>query len=66
MSDSHFVIQKGLEGDRTVTRINRIDGDASIEELARLLGTAEITDAVLVNAREMKKMANDTKIKAIG
>ena len=31
------------------------------EELARLLGGVEITEAVTENAREMKKMADQTK-----
>ena len=33
----------------------------TIRELARLLGGAQITDAVLENAREMKKLAGECK-----
>ncbi|MCR4904290.1 MAG: DNA repair protein RecN [Butyrivibrio sp.] len=61
MNNAHFVIQKGLNGDRTVTTINRLSEEESIGELARLLGTSEITDAVMDNAREMRKTAVDSR-----
>jgi len=32
-----------------------------VEELARLLGGAKITDTVIQNAREMKELADKTK-----
>lgn len=57
MADCHFEIVKSAEGGRTVTRIRRLDEEASVRELARLLGGAKITDAVMENAREMKRMA---------
>ena len=38
-----------------------LDQESSIRELARLLGGAQITDAVLENAREMKKLAGECK-----
>ena len=38
-----------------------LDEEASVRELARLLGGDTITDAVITNAREMRKMAADSK-----
>ena len=35
--------------------------DAAVNELARLLGGAKITDTVLQSAREMKQMATEKK-----
>ncbi len=61
MSDHHFMIEKGLDEGRTVTSIYTLDEDASTRELARMLGGEEITDAVMDNAREMRKMAEETK-----
>ena len=55
MADSHFEIEKQVEGTKTTTQIHPLDEEASIRELARLLGGAQITGAVLENAREMKK-----------
>lgn len=57
MADSHFEIKKSVEDGRTVTRIRALDEEEMTEELARLLGGAEITDAVRQNAREMKALA---------
>ena len=61
MSDTHFMIVKGLDDGRTVTSISKLDADASTSELARLLGGEEITDAVIQNALEMRKLAEETK-----
>lgn len=57
MADTHFEIEKHVTGKETTTQIHPLEGEASIRELARLLGGAEITDAVLSNAREMKELA---------
>lgn len=61
MSDTHFMIEKGLDDGRTVTSISKLDADTSTSELARLLGGEEITDAVIQNALEMRKLAEETK-----
>lgn len=58
MADSHFEIAKMVEGGKTVTRINSLNEEQMIRELARLLGGAEITDTVIQNAREMKELAS--------
>ena len=57
MADSHFEIEKHLKNTETITQIHVLQGEDSIRELARLLGGARITDAVLENAREMKEFA---------
>lgn len=61
MADSHFEIEKHVEGTETTTQIHTLDQENSIRELARLLGGAQITDAVAENAREMKKLAEEYK-----
>ena len=61
MADSHFEIAKSSSQGCTVTSIRLLDRNASIKELARLLGGAEITEAVLKNASEMKDLADRTK-----
>lgn len=57
MADEHFLIEKSVENDTTVSRIHELSEEESVQELARMLGGVEITDTVLENAREMKKMA---------
>lgn len=57
MADTHFEIEKHQKGTETITEIHPLEDDASVRELARLLGGAEITDAVFSNAKEMKELA---------
>ena len=61
MADSHFEIAKSIKGKETVTNIRRLGREESIDELARLLGGAEITEAVRKNAKEMKELAERAK-----
>ena len=56
-ADKHFEISKQVEGSRTVTDVAALDEEASVKELARMLGGAKITDNVINNAREMKMLA---------
>lgn len=46
---------------RTVTRVHPLTIESSANELARLIGGAEITSATLAAAREMKAQANALK-----
>lgn len=57
MADTHFLIEKSVENDTTVSHIYELSDEESVQELARMLGGVEITDKVVENAREMKKMA---------
>ncbi len=57
MADCHFLIEKTSDAESTISEIRRLSRDESIEELARMLGGARITDAARENAREMKEMA---------
>ena len=53
-ADHHFLIEKTVEEGATHTRIHPLEEKESIEELARLLGGDEISEASLENARELK------------
>lgn len=57
MADSHFVIEKMVSTEHSETQIRKLDEKESEQELARILGGVEITESVLQNAREMKKLA---------
>lgn len=63
MADAHYLIEKGVKDDRTVTNIRQLEGEESLSELARLLGSGELTQAVLENAKEMKTTACKVKEK---
>lgn len=61
MADTHFYIEKQVANDRSITDIRRLEEKESVEELARMLGGAQITENVLKNAEEMKDLARKTK-----
>ena len=61
MADIHFEILKSASEGSTATTIERLGREKSIRELARLLGGAQTTEAVLKNAHEMKDLADQTK-----
>ena len=52
-ADSHFLIDKRVEGDRTRTRVAGLDRAGRVEELARMLGGEVVTDKLRASAREM-------------
>ena len=61
MADNHFVIEKSSTEDSTITDIRRLSEDNTLGELARLLGSDEMTEAALANAREMRRQAVEYK-----
>lgn len=61
MADNHYLIEKRVEGVHTKTIMTALEGEASVTELARILGGVEVTDAVLESAKEMKELAERTK-----
>ena len=61
MADVHYRIEKNIENDETITSITKLNENDCIDELARILGGAKMSDAVYTHAREMKKMAMETK-----
>lgn len=61
MADTHFVIEKQVENNRSITRIRELKQEKSVEELARMLGGDVITENALKNAEEMKELAAKTK-----
>lgn len=63
MADTHYLIEKKEVEQKTVTTLETLGREDSIAEIARLLGSDNITDAVLKNAEELKNLADQTKKK---
>ena len=63
MADQHFEIEKHVVDGTSQTCVHQLSEAQSCEELARMLGGTEITEAVLQNAREMKHLADASKEK---
>ena len=53
MAHTHFSVQKGERDGRTYTKVERLDRSGREDELARLLGGANVTDTLRSSAREL-------------
>lgn len=54
-ADAHYLIQKSAKSNGAKTEIFSLEEEASVQELARLLGGAKVTASILESAREMKR-----------
>jgi DNA repair protein RecN (Recombination protein N) len=50
-ANSHYLVQKHVSGGRTVCEISRLDENERIEELARMAGSARVTEKARGHAR---------------
>ena len=58
MADTHFSVEKGERDGRTYTNVERLDREGRREELARLVGGASVTQALLDGAAELLQQAD--------
>jgi DNA repair protein RecN (Recombination protein N) len=58
---SHFRIEKSIRRGRTVTSVDRLEGDDRIQEVARMIGGAAVTATVLASARELLSGAGERR-----
>ena len=56
-ADHHYMLEKYTEGDATFTRLYEIDGEARVDEIARLVGGRSLTETTRENARELIRQA---------
>jgi len=54
MADNHYLISKSTDGNSTRTDIRLVEDEASVAEIARMMGDEQLTDTVMNAAREMK------------
>ena len=55
---TQFLIEKTVRNNRTVTSVGRLDQDGRVEELARMIGGASITEQARASARELLAQAS--------
>jgi DNA repair protein RecN (Recombination protein N) len=60
---THYRIDKGVRAGRTTTTVTRVDGPERQAEIARMIGGAEVSAAVLASAREMIEAKAKAKIR---
>ncbi|MNW54680.1 DNA repair protein RecN [compost metagenome] len=61
MADQQYLIEKIVEDERTMTRVEPLDEGGRVKELARMLGGVEITEKTLHHAQEMLGLAKAQK-----
>jgi DNA repair protein RecN (Recombination protein N) len=49
--DDHVIVRKKIDGDRTISTIEKLDQNSRIEEIAQMLSGGSISDAARENAR---------------
>ena len=59
MAGTHFRIEKSVSGGRTFTEVRPLSMDERREEVARMIGGADVTELTLQNAGEMLRLARE-------
>ena len=62
MADVHFSVEKGERNGRTYTSVEELDRTHRRQELARLTGGAQITEAMLAGAEELISAAENYRL----
>ncbi|WP_407383294.1 DNA repair protein RecN [Ruminococcus sp.] len=52
-ADNHLFISKSVHDDRTFTRVDPLDDEGRVRELARIVGGEEITESALNHAKQL-------------
>lgn len=53
LSDEHFLVEKEIEKDTTITKIRKLDKNERVIEVAKLLSGEKVTDASIKSAKEL-------------
>ncbi len=61
MADHNYLIEKSVFENETATGVQALTEEESLQEIARLLGTGEMTDAALLNAKELRASVRERK-----
>lgn len=59
MADNHLLIEKNIQGDRTVTTVRTLDHEQRKYEIARIMGGENITELMLENSEQYLKDADN-------
>ena len=62
MADRHFYIEKKTRGERTNVEVRALEQKERVEELARMLGGAEVTATTREHAQEMLLLAESVRV----
>jgi DNA repair protein RecN (Recombination protein N) len=57
-ADHQYRIEKRIENERSVTRVDALAGEARVEELVRMMSGSRVTDAARQHVKELLKAVN--------
>jgi DNA repair protein RecN (Recombination protein N) len=60
-ADAHFRVEKQIESGRTLTRVKRLTSEERVEELARMLGGARVTESARAHAKQLIEEAQQAR-----
>ena len=49
----HYLVAKSVANERTTTAVQRLEGEARLQEIVRMLGAEQGSEAALAHAREL-------------
>jgi DNA repair protein RecN (Recombination protein N) len=52
-ADTHYSVSKEVKAGRTVTRVDRLEKERAVDEIARMLGGVKVTEKTKLHAKEM-------------
>jgi DNA repair protein RecN (Recombination protein N) len=52
-ADNHFSVKKEVRAGRTITTVDRLEKEAIVDEVARMLGGVKVTEKTRAHAKEM-------------
>ena len=52
-ADTHYSVRKEVKGGRTITRVDPLEKEGVIDEIARMLGGLKMTEKTRAHAKEM-------------
>jgi len=58
-ADNHYLVSKMIDNGRTRTEVTLLSGDTRVDEIARMLGGAFVTDKSREHAAELILSASD-------
>lgn len=62
ISDTHFVVSKGVINEKTYTEIKKLNEEEKEYEIARMIGGVQVTKITLEHSNELIKMADEKKL----
>lgn len=62
LAHAHYVVEKQVSDGRTITQIRRLKEEEALEQVAKLITGAEVTDAMRQSARELMNLDDQTEL----